>query len=258
MKIFQTFLFSLTCLSALPQADNQRFSRLAFVDSSNFLPSENLSEVKNLDLSSLWTKTPSHSIYGIIGDNKQRIRIKFLEVKKVTSFTYMVSGKTMVKDSICSFSGTITVRSVRFLKRMHWGADDEYKNAGIKQQAVMVCEYNLTENPNQADSGTFHGKIYSQWYIDKSGAIRYDDIENNSDGYSNNMFVGNWQSHKSKTSKVCNWGDHRVPFAGDFDTGAGEFSPDEKYLPFGWKNYSDAYVYGNVTARQEEERDWWK
>ncbi|MBM0654943.1 hypothetical protein JMN11_14995 [Capnocytophaga genosp. AHN8471] len=40
------------------------------------------------------------------------------------------------------------------------------------------------------------------------------------------------------TRKPCNWGLHRIPCSGDLDYGAAEFSPNEKYYPYGWKDYT--------------------
>jgi hypothetical protein len=259
MKTFQTFLFLLTWFSGLTQVDDLRPpQRIDFLDSSNFLPKEFVSEAKNLDFSSLWANTPAYSIYGIIGDGKQRIRIKILNIKKMSPLSYSVTGKSMVKDIVCSFSGTITVKSIRYLKELHWGVDDEFKDSGIVRQAVMASNYQFVEDRSQPQSGIFKGVVYTQWYFDKSKKIRYDDTRKESDGYSNNQFVGHWQKYASTNSKVCNWGDYRVPFAGDLDIGAGFFSPDTKYLSNGWKSYSDAYIYGNTAASHEEERDWWK
>jgi hypothetical protein len=37
--------------------------------------------------------------------------------------------------------------------------------------------------------------------------------------------------------KICNWGEFRIPFSGDLDIGAGEFSPNPKYFSKGWADY---------------------
>ena len=62
----------------------------------------------------------------------------------------------------------------------------------------------------------------------------------------------------TRKKKVCNWADFRVPYCADLDIGAGEFSPADKYLMFGWKTYREAYFNDNKSARQEEEKQWWK
>lgn len=213
------------------------------------------------DFGSLWTKTENSAVYGFIGDDYQRLYIKIISVKKDTERldTYFVSGKSMVKNNICDFNGTITITNARVYKKMRWGIDDEYKNKGIKKQGIIIAKYNFQEDKTQNHVGVFEGVLSANWYMDKDWEIQYDDIEFESDGYSNNQFVGTWKGYESKTVKNANWGDYRIPLSGDLDGGAGEFSPIDKYLKFGWQNYRDAYFNNNnEKARKEEHREWWK
>ncbi|GAB3740398.1 hypothetical protein GCM10027594_20360 [Hymenobacter agri] len=106
-------------------------------------------------------------------------------------------------------------------------------------------------------SGVFNGVLLSRWYIDKKGNLRYDDIESFGDGFSNNQFVGTWTNHKGDKTLRCNWGDYRIPNAGSFDIGAGEFSPDPKFITNGWQRYSQAWIYNNAAARKQEKQPWW-
>ena len=199
------------------------------------------------DFGLLWTKTENRFVYGFIGENYQRIRIKIISVKKDATHndTYLVSGKSMVKNNICDFKGTIKIKSIRAYKEMHWGVDDEYKDKGIKEQGILIASYHFTEDSLQDHSGKFEGELISSWYIDKSGQPQYDDIEKNSDPYSNNQFVGTWTNYLTHQKKVCNWGDYRAPNCGNLDQGAAEFSPNDVYLQYGWQ-------------KQEEKREWWK
>ena len=222
------------------------------------------SEYKNsylkYDFGSLWTKTENSSVFGFIGDDFQRLYMKILSAKKDKDRpdTYLISGRSMVKNNICDFTGTIVITKARVYKNMHWGVDDEYRNKGIKKQGIIIAEYNFQEDRTQKHVGVFEGVLFTAWYIDKTGQIQYDDIRSESDGYSNNQFVGTWKSYDSKIIKTAHWGDHRIPLSGDLDGGAGEFSPLDKYLEFGWQNYQDAYLNNNEKARQEEQREWWK
>ncbi|HEY0658921.1 MAG TPA: hypothetical protein VGD05_10625, partial [Pyrinomonadaceae bacterium] len=102
------------------------------------------------------------------------------------------------------------------------------------------------------------GLLVTRWYIDRSGKLKYDNIEKESDSYSNNQFVGIWKTYRGDIIKISNWGDYRIPLSGDLDIGAGEFSPAGKYLQFGWQTYQDAYTDNNKQARQEEEKQWWQ
>jgi len=212
------------------------------------------------DFSSLWTNTDESSIYGFIGDNYQRIRIKIISVNKDNEnpVVYNVIGKSMVKTNISQFTGVIKISQIKIYKTMHWGVDNEYKDKGIKNQGVIIAEYQFAEDSAQTHSGVFKGKLSTWWYIDKIGKIQYDNIQISSDPYSNNQFVGTWTSFQIKATKPCNWGDSRIPNSGDLDIGAGEFSPDDKYLPYGWQTYRDAYINNDKQALQIEQKKWWK
>jgi flagellar biosynthesis/type III secretory pathway chaperone len=63
-----------------------------------------LTEYQQFDFSGLWTNMPNNIVYGIIGNEHQRIRIKFLSILK--SFqkpsVYDVQGKSMVKEKSAS------------------------------------------------------------------------------------------------------------------------------------------------------------
>jgi hypothetical protein len=176
------------------------------------------------------------------------------------SDTYNITGKSKVKDNICDFSGTLKITQIRLFKNRHWGVDDEYKDKGIRDQGILIGEYDFIEDSTQRYSGRFKGIFTTLWYIDKDGHLQYDDIEKFSDSYINNQFVGTWISLTTKSPKVCNWGDFRVPFSGDLDMGACCFSPADEYLQFGWQTVRDAYwiVEPNKEARKKEEEKWWK
>lgn len=220
-----------------------------------------LDNYNKYDFSNIWTETENPIIFGIIGSDYQRIKIKMISVEKNTtnSNEYAVVGKTNVKDIICDFSGTIELIEVREFKELHFGVDDEYKDKGIKAQGWLIANYEFKENTNQKHSGIFKGKLYSKWYLNSENQIEYDNIEFYSDGYINNAFVGTWRSYSTDKEKICNWGDYRVPQVNQgFDLGVGEFSPSEKYYEKGWENYQKAWLYENELARKKELNEWWK
>jgi len=229
---------------------------------SKYLSEEELmDDMSKYDFSQLFTHTDNSVVYGFIGDNYQRIRIKFISVVKnqKTPDDYTVYGKSMVKNNICVFHGTITITNIRKYKSTSYGVDDEYKNEGIKGQFAAFGNYIFSENQNQIHSGVFKGTFQSNFYLDKNNKIYYDDIDLNSDSYTNNQFVGQWISYKGNLVKRCNWGDFRVPNDGDLDIGAGEFSPNDKYLNLGWQTKRDLSVMqSDKGAKQIEEAKWWK
>jgi hypothetical protein len=213
------------------------------------------------DFSRLWTKTANENVYGFIGDKYQRIRVKFLSVNKIPSTNnYVVSGKTMVKTNICDFQGTISITNIRKLKTLSLGVDDEYKNKGMKGQYVIIGDYSFSETKGQSHSGTFKGSFETRFYENKNNIIIYDDIDFNSDGYINNEFVGKWGMYNTNFTQACNWGDYRIPNSGDLDIGAGEFSPNNKYLQSGWQTVRNARSgKQNSKAVLKAERDkWWQ
>lgn len=214
------------------------------------------------DFSMLWTKTSNEVVFGFIGDKYERIKVKFISVKKVDKTnTYAVTGKSMVKTNICDFKGTINITSIRRFNTIAAGVDGIYKNKGIKGQFSIVGDYLFAETKGQSHSGVFKGSFITNFYIDKNNKIVYDDIDINADGYTNNEFVGNWTMYDSNFTQRCNWGDYRIPNCGNLDIGAGEFSPNDKYLKNGWQIVRDAYtgsISGSKAALKAEKAEWWK
>jgi hypothetical protein len=217
------------------------------------------------DYSTLWLKSKNEIVYGIIGDDHQRIQIKFLQIEKNihNPKEYLVFGKTNVKDNVCDFVGKITIISIQEFSSENFGVDNMYKGAGIKKQGLLIAKYEFFENKNQNHSGSFQGTIKSKWYLDKNENIEYNDINLMSDGYFNNAFVGTWKMYNSKLEKECNWGDYRVPNSHcDFDIGVGEFNVAEKYWKKGWLDIAlrnkmpNSAIIENKSEKQI--KNWWE
>ncbi len=259
MKQIKYTLLLLIFLSNATFAQNedflQEFSRYELNDKNA------LNDFNQYDFSNIWTTTKESSIYGIIGNNHQRIRMKFLSVhrKANNKNQYVVYGKSKVKDNICDFQGTITLKKILQAKDFDNGVDQMYQGK-LQDQGVLIADYRFKEDKNHYGCGVFTGKTYAKWviYKDKQDKVAYDDISNYSDPYQNNAFIGVWKSYKSKKIKKCNWGDWRVPMAkDDFDWGVGDFSPSDKYLKFGWQGYRNAVINNDKHAKDEEYRAWW-
>jgi hypothetical protein len=208
------------------------------------------------DLSPLLTQTKNSIVFGFIGNDYQRIRIKLISVikNKENPIQYFVYGKSMVKGNICEFQGTITITNVFYFK--------DADKPDIKQ-GKAVGEYLFYENPSQKHVGQFKGVFSTNWYLDNDGTIKYDDLSDVADGFTNNEFVGTWTNYSGTMTKICNWGDSRIPMSGDLDNGTGEFHPDAKYQSNGWLTYIQAYGGGNdkeetENALRAEEKEWWK
>lgn len=234
---------------------------------SNFILGDQLKEkndnykYQTADFSHLWKNTDNHLVKGVIGSSHQRIRIVFTSVKQDAEelWSFHVVGKSKVKSNVCDFTGQIRVDSVFEVKSMHYGVDDMYRDSSIVSQGVLFATYEFNESRDQSHSGMFSGKLMTKWYTNTKGELKYDNIQRIADGYMNNAFIGIWTQYGAKKSKVCNWADHRIPHsAQDFDIGAGEFSPSEKYYEFGWEQYQKAWLYGDEEAKRKELAKWWK
>jgi len=253
-----TFFMAFYFLFAFGQKEAQIF-KAKQLQGSELTSSELKGQLIYFDFSKLFTKTDNSVVYGFIGNTYEHLRVKFISVtkSKVLANEYYVYGKSMVKNNICEFKGTITISNIRKRKVTSTGVDDMYKNTGIKGQFSILGDYLFSENKNQSHSGKFTGTFISNFYIDKDENIKYDDLDSVSDGFTNNRFVGEWRSYKGKLTERCNWGDFRIPNSGDLDVGAGDFSPNEKYLKNGWQSLVDVKA-SNKDAKKPDDTQWWK
>jgi len=180
--------------------------------------------------------TPKTDFIGYIGDTYRRIYMYFTSIEKNTenSKEYLIKGISRVGNNVCDFEGKIEILQIRERKFINLGLDEMYKDEGFKAQGILFGKYQFNEDLNQNHSGTFEGYVASYWYVDRFGIMHYDNISWYSDSFRNNQYVGIWREYKNENSKVCNWGEYRIPFSGDLDIGAAEFSANPKYKEMGW------------------------
>jgi hypothetical protein len=198
------------------------------------LKAENkVDQYKAFDFSTLMV--PKSEFLGILDDHFRRIDVYYSSVVKSESdpLVYKVTGASVVYNNKCDFTGTITIKQIREFENLHYGIDEKYKGK-IKSEGILIGEYIFKEDPKQFHVGTFNGVVTLWWYLDKFGIMHYDDIQKYSDTFKNNQYVGTWTQYDKTGSKICNWGEYRIPFSGDLDIGAGEFTPDPKYKKMGW------------------------
>lgn len=263
MKIAISTILILIVNYSFAQVNNDFLNDFLLEDE---LQKENIAnEYAKYDFSNLWTSTEDQFIYGIIGENHQRLRIKLITIEKnpFDSFEYIVKGKSMVKEVICEFVGVIRIEKIKEVKELHYGVDDEFKDKGISRQGILIAKYEFLESKSQKFSGLFKGELYSKWYLDSSQIIKYDDIQALSDNYMNNAFIGIWKSYTTSKEKKCNWGDYRVPQANqDFDIGVGELSISEKYWNNGWIGFASRNQDSNDTIIRNKSKvvleNWWE
>ena len=187
------------------------------------------------DFCKLLLYTDLDLIHGIIGEEHQRILIKIISVEKDVNNPneYVVTGKSNLKDKVQSFSGTLRILKIQELRAFTFGIDDEYKEK-VRSRFLLTAEYVFNESNEHHNSGVYKGIFTSRFYTDKNQQVKYDNIDIETDSYFNNSFVGTWTSYKG-TTKICNWGDYRVPSSYcDFDIGVAEFNVSDKYIKNGW------------------------
>ena len=223
--------------------------------------SENFSsEIKNYDISSLLTvthiKVDDNEIIekakpiGFIGNDFQRFYIHFSSIVKNSDskYEYFITGKTMVKDVIRPFQGTLKIIEANIEK------DEEFPGY---THGFATCEVAIFEDKNLTSTGFIKGTMTVGYVLDSKNKMSYDSYLYYTDGFSNNEFKGTWTSYRTKVSKKCNWGDYRIPQSGDLDIGAGEFSPNPKYFDKGWKYYSISLRGDSELGKKKEAEAWW-
>ncbi len=206
---------------------------------------------------------------GFIGENFQRIYIRFISVIKNPSepTEYMVYGKTKIKNKISTFQGKLTIKkSEIYNANEHPTRTSEYhflskKNSDL-QQGVIFGEYTFYQNPKDTGAGILKGDFVSHFFLNRESNPAYDILMWNADDYRNNQFKGQWISYETGESKKCNWGDFRIPNCGDLDVGTAEFSPNKKYLKAGWENYQVPVSQSKKKNKMQkkvdtQEEKWW-
>ncbi|HVW59713.1 MAG TPA: hypothetical protein VHC48_06755, partial [Puia sp.] len=171
---------------------------------------------------------------------------------KSTPYIYHVTGKTKVKNNICSFQGTVTVSKAVIYQDSD---DPRYK------QGTITGDIIFKEDSTQPSAGVFRGKVNTDFTLDKKGRLDYDALMMVADGYSNNQCTTTWTSYKTGKSRKCNWGDYRMPDSRELDSGAGDVHIEEKYIPNGWQTFVAAYNSSDNDAdkaRKIEDEEWWK
>jgi hypothetical protein len=261
------FLFFIWISDVCGQTLNESQKYLTETLSLNYLSKEEvLSKFTRFDYSALWIKNDKE-ILGFIGDDYQRLELKFITIiKNVESPNkYYIYGKSKVKSNICQFIGEIELIHIRLIcnpekKLLSEEAKNQNDKEAIqrfsKQEYVLIAKYKFFENPDQNGSGVFNGILKTNFYTEGE-RLFYNDLGIESDNFSNNQCVGTWSIYTGNNIKKCNWGEYRIPYSGDLDVGEGEFSPNTKYMNKGWDLYYKSFILNDTIAKKEEELVWW-
>lgn len=177
---------------------------------------------------------------GYIGKNKQKLNIEFDHLKKsLPGQKYDVSAKVNHHGISKEVKGCIDSISIYKLKNFTYGVDDWMKGK-VKNQGITIARYILKEN--NSNKGIYKGQLVFSWYVDNKGNLKYDNIESDRDGYSNNQFYGYYKGDTNDAKQYTAWGHYRIPKSGDLDIGVAEFSVNPKYLKFGWEEIDNTSV----------------
>lgn len=216
------------------------------------------------NFSHIWTRTENQFVYGFIGSDYDRMRIKFLNVVRDSedATQYFISGKTKVKDHICDFNGTMKIKHIYVFSYAIPGADTILHNCDARGAGIVYGEYHFEEDNDGPKAGHFDGKFVTQWVLDTPGILNYGGVSG-ADYSCNNLFIGTWRPYRPYRSKsffACNWGDYRIPACGDLDNGVAEFAPDEKYIPNGWDDdfRKENAAKNSDTSVRKVDKDWWR
>ena len=193
--------------------------------------------LKNINIGFIFFK-PIRYLGFIDSKIKRRMDVKFLKISKseINDSIYLAKGKTIVGKNTRLFEGKIQIRQIYSFKYISTGLEGEMDGI-VKSQGIIIADYHFREDKKLSATGVFEGKVLLRWYVNNKGVFSYDTINNFSDDYNNNQFIGTWTSYKTGVKKVANWGAHRIPCSGDLDIGAAEFMPNEKYYKYGWEDY---------------------
>ena len=190
----------------------------------------NESKFDKFDFSSIIADTRTKFL-GYIGADHQRLHINFNSVKKASKTKYIVSSEYKITGDTRPFGGEIQISEIKKYANLNYGVDDFMKGK-IDAQGITLASYIL-----KGDGGfQAKGQMLIKWYINSDQRLAYDDISEDEDMYANDLFCGECKVGKAQ-AKPCAWEHYRIPNSGDLDVGAGEFSPNTKYLNNGWSDF---------------------
>lgn len=215
--------------------------------SSDTINSYIINYLSHTDVGFLWGGQLSQDErLGFIGDDYERVKIHFNSIIQNydNPYEYLVYGKSMVKNSICEFQGSIIIYEVG----MEPGSDDSNLRLGF-----INGDFLFYENPSCLHGGIFQGEFLSNFYLDKTETLYYDDIDSEDYSFINNSFIGKWFHYDSDLEQNCNWGDKRIPESGGLDIGLEKFKPSFKYFESGWEDFTK-----EKEQNTEESIPWWK
>jgi hypothetical protein len=257
--ILSVTFFSVNILNSQPN-DNSSFA----ADFNKHLIQQLLkTKYQNLDvnnfakknnLSKFFGKMESEKIFGFIGNEMERIKVKIMSIEqdKSSNSTFNISGKTKVSKNISDFNGQIKLTNVYSFKEP------------LSSHGLVICEFKaeLKEIGNSAHTGVFKGNYYL--VLSKvAEEIRYP--KTTPRFLQNYTFAGNWISNNKKMNYPVLWGENYLfeELETFFYGITNKPQIEENVLDKSWQTYFEAYTEGvkpNIKnkAVKDEKIQWWK
>lgn len=177
---------------------------------------------------------------GFKGKDYQRLFIHYDTIFRTSPNVYSVKGKTLFRDTVRLFTGTIQIDSLSSARITSSEEDEGYYGKLIDEYGHAYASYRFVEDALQSGNGIYTGRARFDFVL-KRGRLYYDTVWLRADGYFNNQYEGTWSSSDGKLRLKCNWGDFRIPDSGDLDYGTQEFAPRKKYFSRGWQLFHELH-----------------
>ncbi|WP_326983362.1 hypothetical protein VUJ46_02095 [Chryseobacterium sp. MYb264] len=250
IQLSTLFLFLSICFTHAQNTNKNFYSEIGNYDISKII---NAASFSNYEEPEVIIQRPEP--IGYIGEDYQRFYIHFTKIERSVKnpYEYTIEGKTMVKNNIRSFKGTLSVTQ-----------SEIFKNIDLPNvwEGYALCKAEFKEDSKLSATGVFKGELKVKFIWDQKKGIEYNSLSSYADSFHNNQFKGTWTSFKTHQSKKVRFGDFRIPDSGNLDMGAGEFSPDPKYWDKGWKYYilnlAGETEKDYELGKKMEKRQWWK
>ncbi|MBR8537809.1 hypothetical protein KDU71_19715 [Carboxylicivirga sediminis] len=178
------------------------------------------------DFSEIWLHK---TFQGTIGDNNQRIQVRFTAITQLNDSTYQAIGKSKVHSNICDFKGYLQLSKIKIVKA---ACDEPYNSYGI-----ITATYELNEDSTQNHVGRFTGTLQSMFDKTDEGFQQFPGWYSD-EGV--NVFKGTWQEYGKTAPKYCSWGLQIPPCPRNdlFRHLENEFYLfNNKYINQGWHSY---------------------
>ena len=214
------------------------------------------------DLSKLLGTYEKTGFDGVFDTGYWRIQIHFESVVRDNAdyTVYHVNGASRHRKVITPFSGTIKIKEViQYDREVYWAmdtnadksADEPLYSERKSKYTYLTADYFLSEDTNAKFSGRYTGLLTFALHETQNGTLLDNLSDYEGDGFSNFTYNGIWTSYKTRKSKLCIWGEGRLPIPDNVDVGVGEFIISERYQNNGWQRNKDFEL-------SDDPEYWWR